>query len=166
MRLIWLAFAISGSLIVSGCETPEARLTIAGLKAYQADDAAALDAALGQLSRVAPMSGSTPVPCSREDFEQRRAIAFNELLSALRASRTDARSDRDRLARLQAIAQQGYGDGAPPNTSLCPASQDRDILAVADGMERVAVLKAIQDIVVGWGARLAQAAPSPDAAHS
>ena len=155
MRTRWGVGAAGLAIFLAGCEgAPEVDQTVAGLNAFRAGDRPALEKARAELAKIKPPATDFPNPCSPDDYSQRRAKAFNGLLSRLDAPWPDSETEDNRFLRFETVIQSGEPGAESPNVSTCLQSAERNILVMADTAERFAVVKAEHDILVSWGPSL------------
>jgi len=154
MRSVWKAFATVSALLLAGCEAPEVHYTVAGLQAFRAGDKPALEKAQAELDKLNPAPAVPPAPCSREDFGQRRAKAFSDLLGFLDSQWAETDTENLRYFRLQATLSTLIMDDLPPFAESCPPSPERDLQVVTDTAERTQVAAGLRDVMVSWGASL------------
>jgi hypothetical protein len=154
MRSLWKACATASVILLAGCEAPEVHYTIAGLKAFRAGDKPALEKAQAELTKLNPTPAVAPAPCSREDFGQRRAKTFSDLLGFLDNQWADSDTENLRYFRLQATLRTLIMDDLPPVAEYCPPSSERDLQVVTDTSERTQVAAGLRDVMVPWGASL------------
>jgi hypothetical protein len=157
MRTVLRVLAIGLVAVLAGCgqastDAPtDAQLMIAALRAFRVGDPPAFAHAKESVAKAFPEPTVAPNPCSHEDTVQRRANAFNGLLTALDSEGGAGAGERQRYDHLQAaLLDSGFGGGEQQNTSRCQTSPGGAMEMMADTTERVEVLKQARDILVAW----------------
>jgi hypothetical protein len=153
------AFAASLALLLTGCEAPEVRDTVAGLYAFRDSNRPNLEKAQSDLEGRIPDLPATPAPCSSRDYAQRRGRAFDHKLALLRSDWDTSETDNIRFFRMRATLRDGGPETLPPKN--CPPSMGQSLLAALDRLERRQVDEADRGFVIPWGVSLGHPAP-PD----